>query len=339
MSGLENTSQTPREPSPALTQFGFGKAHRLSINFLELTPLREHPPAFSVPYGWGSEQYTSFYLPVHILTHMDLPWLDNPSSAVMHFNFRPQLFTNVVILDFTDKQVTLKEKLLRDVAIEEGKPPSPFSRYASYLDFKRIGEAKPYLEIFKSLAITTEELIGRLEQMGGKPSLRDTVILLRTDWSFEFNRYSSSYNNSTLEGRAAFLCHPYMSRKTVAELVEAGLSALGHDLPSLENPLYYADKGDIHPFAIWSREQFKKEDRQFSKKVFRDVFLKLDSRPPKGEISRYYLKNLDFSSLFSEAAEPVEPGTAHARGRLLVVPIQILRDATGVACEVFFERE
>ncbi|MGB9594593.1 MAG: cyclase family protein, partial [Anaerolineae bacterium] len=154
-------------------------------------------------------------------------------------------------------------------------------------------------------------------------------VLFRTDWVFRFNRYGNSYNNPALEGLAAFLCHPYMDSEALEWLADRGITALGHDLPSFENPLYYAVGGDVHPVVRQARQIAMERQPQFDRKVFQGMWL----RPMESEAQakRRYLKNLNLHPL----AEAMQ-GRRVLTGWLAVVPVPILQDRGGVACEVFF---
>lgn len=160
--------------------------------------------------------------------------------------------------------------------------------------------------------------------------------MIRTDWAFEFNIYTSNFNNPFIEGRAAFLCHPFLDKQALNELLASGLFGLGHDLPSLEHPLYYAEGGDVDPVVRHARELAIRYEEISEHRVFHHSFLRLKRPSTNGEIGRYYLKNLNLSSV----DEPSRSGDQlDMVGRLLIVPIPLLQDSRGVACEAFFQPE
>lgn len=303
-------------------EFDFSRAVRVSLEYRQITGLRGHPNPFVSVYRHATEPdyYAAYFLAVHGLTHLDLP----PSGSVAPSDPRdlgPQV-RRAVVLDFSDRQKILEPVLVRDST-------DPLDAASCLLDMKLVKDGEFLWLLIQQLTIKVEDVEDVWKGMPTGEDMSEWFVLFRTDWVFRFNRYGTSYNNPALEGYAAFLCHPYIDSDALDWLTDRGITALGHDLPSFENPLYYAVGGDVHPVVQQARQIALERQPQFERKVFREMWL----RPTGSEAEnrRCYLKNLNLRPL----AEAMQDKRV-LPGRLAVVPVPVLQDRGGVACEVFF---
>jgi len=304
--------------------FDFSRAVRISLEYRQITGLRGHPSPFVSVYRHATDMdyYAAYFLAVHGLTHLDLPHADalTPSVAA---NLSPQI-RRAVVLDFIGKQKVLEPVLVRDST-------DPLDAQTCLLDMKVVKDGEFLWLLIQQLAIRVDDLEEVWKGIPADEDLSDWFVLFRTDWIFRFNRYGNSYNNPALEGWAAFLCHPYIDPEALNWLAERGITALGHDLPSFENPLYYAIGGDVHPVVRQARQIAMERTPHFEQKVFQSLWLRQADAEEGGQ--RCYLKNLNLHPL-AEAME--KPKRRVIAGRLAVVPVPVLQDREGVACEVFF---
>lgn len=305
--------------------FDFSRAVRVSLEYRQVTGLRGHPSPFTSVYRHATDMdyYAAYFLPVHGLTHLDLPEA-NSLTASPAANLTPQV-RRAVVLDFTGKQEILEPVLVRD-------PTDPLDAKSCLLDMKVVKDGEFLWLLIQQLAIQVDELEDVWKGMPPGEDMSDWFVLFRTDWVFRFNRYGTSYNNPALEGWSAFLCHPYIDSDAVEWLSDRGITALGHDLPSFENPLYYAIGGDVHPVVRQARQIAMERQPRFERKVFQSIWLRPAESEPQSK--RCYLKNLNLHPL----AEAMQ-GKRVLTGKLAVVPVPILQDRGGVACEVFFSRD
>lgn len=303
-------------------EFDFSRAVRVSLEYRQVTGLRGHPSPFVSVYRHATDMdyYAAYFLAVHGLTHQDLPQADSLTGDAAA-SFSPQVH-RAVVLDFTGKQEVLEPLLVMDST-------DPLGAKSCLLDMKVVKDGEFLWLLIQQLAIQVDDLEEVWKSMPTAEDMSDWFVLFRTDWVFRFNRYGSSYNNPALEGWAAFLCHPYMDSEALEWLSDRRITALGHDLPSFENPLYYANGGDVHPVVRQARQIAMERQPQFERKVFQSIWL----RPTESatQAKRRYLKNLNLHPL----AEAMQ-GRRVLTGKLAVVPVPILQDRGGVACEVFF---
>lgn len=306
-----------------MVDFDFSQATRISLDYRQITGLRGHPSPFVSIYRHATDPdyYAAYFLPVHGMTHLDLALAESPAASPSAEGVAPQV-RRAVVLDFTHKQKILEPVLVRDTT-------DPLGAETCLLDARIVKDGEFLWLLIEHLGIGVDELEAAWKEIPQREDLGDWFILFRTDWFFRFNRYGSSFNNSALEGWAAFLCHPYMSFDGLKWLSGRGIRALGHDLPSFEHPLYYAVGGDVHPVVRQARQIALEREPQFERKVFQGMWLREASDEMGG--ARYYLKNLNLHPL----AQTMQGRRALA-GRLVVVPIPVIQDRRGVACEVFF---
>jgi len=267
---------------------------------------------------------------VHSLSHLDLPWSPDGAINSSELDIYPQVF-KTIILDFTAKQEKIQPYIVKD-------PSDILYSSMSQIDLRPFKNGEDFLILIKDLTIEASEIIDRLRGLPSSLDLSDYFILIRTDWSFKFNRFSYSLNNPSFEGISAFLCHPFMSYQSALELKNFGIRYFGHDLPSLENPLYFADAIDVHPIVQQARELIRTQNEHFDDRVFDGYFLKVEA-VKKGKLPCYYLKNLNFRETdksFQNAAGRARRMNEDIFGDLLLLPLPILRDPLGVACEAYF---
>lgn len=312
-------------------QFDFKGAYRLSLDFPDLTALRGHPETLRVPYTSPREMvdYFSLFLPIHTMTHIDLPWYIDTTLDSVSLNLEPMTF-RAVILDFSGKQQELHPYLATGSNVD----------YSAYLEIGSSSLKNPFWQLIQKLKITSDDVLSRIEELATDIDIAQTIILIRTDWARAFNRYGASFNNPALEGRAAYLCHPWMDMESVSALVSSGVRAIGHDLPSLENPLFYATGGDLHPVVEQARKIAATSDDRFEERTFHNFFLKVTRPTRRDTIERFYIKNLKLSHVTTHNKKdtfiPDSYSKSHLLGTLLIVPLPMLQDPYGVACEVFF---
>lgn len=312
-------------------------ARRLSItSFSQITAYREHPSAFKTEYRRpvDAANHTAIYAPVHTLTHLDFPWRGSTDLNVLANFYCQPVVARCAILDCSDKQNVLLPNLLKS-------RKGLFAPDSSYplLDLERVQSGRNLWLLIRQLEITLEEIQVQLEQLG-QTALKDTILLFWTSWPSLFNPHLGAFNHPSLEGVAAYLCHPYLTRPTIEWLLGQGCIGIGHDVPSFEHPLFFAKIGGVQPIVQEARDEADAElslDRErdegnpLEKRVFYDCFLRIGGRTGDVEPRRYYLRNLRLEAV---AAKPKT-----LAGTITVVPIPVLRDRAGVACEVFFQGE
>lgn len=307
---------------------------RISINiFKEITPYRGHPPAIQAEYQHAIDvaYYSTLFLPIHALTHLDFPWREAGVDPQLVESYSQPVTLPTIILNLTDHKDVLTPYLIqRNHSFLTSGEPYP------QLDIGHIVDGESLWLLIQELEITKEQIQTKLEILG-QPDLDGSLLLFWTDWS-SFNPYEANFNHPALEGTAAYLCHPYLTRATLEWLIGQGCIGLGHDMPSLENPLFYAKSAGVHPLTRDAREVAHTEfviregyegHNPLKERTVFNYFLKIGGSLGELEPRRYYLRNLRMDS--------INDNPISTTGNCTIVPIPVLKDRAAVVCEVYFQ--
>jgi hypothetical protein len=321
--------------------FDFSAAVRLSLKYGELPSFRGHPPALTSVYthSQGSSRHAVVSVPVHSMTHRDFPLDAKTEMRVIELN---PVVQKAAVIDCRSKKKEI-ENFFLPVFQSGCAPKSESTDRLPFLDQRLIGDEEGLLKLVERLAISRVDIETGLRELGIYDHAQDYCLLFRTDWITEFHKHRVSYNNPFFEGMSALLCHPHLSHDAIACLKDRGISSVGHDLPSFENPLLYAQGPYVTGLVREARQllatTLKSEQRTLDEKTFEKGFNIIGEQIGRRPV---YLKLLNFRSLRrkdtqrkGQKTETNEPSN-HAVGRVAMIPVPAIHDPEGVACEVYF---
>ncbi len=151
-------------------------------------------------------------------------------------------------------------------------------------------------------------------------------IILRTDWS-DFRYGNSELNNPFFEMFHAFLIHPYINLEVLDFIKRKipDIKLLGSDTPALTNPLMFVDPNHTMPII-----------RKLYYKMYGEGIISKDLDIAENFIEnefRYFIKNIGSLNNVQNDNEKI------TIGNMILIPIPILSEPTGMICELYFKRE
>ena len=304
---------------------------RISKYIEECTPIRGHPDITVYEYPYRVDiNFTlqSLFIPVHLPTHLDIAMgpldrISDPYKKRRYYN--PQVF-RAYVLNFSHKADALREYLMNT---KEG----IFKRTWPYLRMECINDENVMWRILRNLEITRKEVEGMIH--GKNLNLRDSFIILRTDWFSNFAKTKSNLNDAMMEMFHAYLCHPYIGEDVVNFFLENGVIGIGTDSPDLENPISFTDHKNVLPAvnkvrSIAIREGMLTDDGSYER-VVHNKFLQTPSKSRK-YVARYLLECLC-------RLRSIQNDWKVTSGLLMIIQFQTLLYHYGVICEAFFKKE
>ena len=316
---------------------GIDKLIRVSLGFDELPAFRGHPRALVAPYREldGGNLHAANLVPIHATTHRDFPRVEETGTRMPD---EQPLEMDAVIIDLRYKQDIIRNKLVK---------PSDADGLLKFLDEERlpfldhallsdglpgVQRAATLARMVQELGIRKEELQGQLLQAGISAPYSNHMIMLWTGWPNAYNQHRASYNNVFFEGLSAYLCHPYVDAACAEWLAENGATSVAHDLPSIENPLFYARGPNILPTVREARllmdEFLAQTGRSIEVRYFEKYCNTLRAEQAHAPI---HIKLLQLWALTELGPKLRLPHLT----TVYVVPVPVLQDPVGISCEVF----
>jgi len=203
-------------------------------------------------------------LPIHAVTHVDLPWalleseINQPANfprstdvlahALRNLMLRPRIMETIV-LDYRDKQNVIKPYIENEC---EG------TIYLRNLDGPTLKN------VIKELAIDSESIQERLKEIGeSAEGMGNKCVVIHTGWIANFMPGGEDLAGIGKEMSVAVLVHPWLTADAAALLREVNVASLAIDCHMADNPGYLAagtDRDEVGSALQDMRSESETED-------------------------------------------------------------------------------